>query len=150
MTPVEATDGSGAPPVGTSESESELLDKKRRQEEAIRQDERSRIIDMLRNRKQEAIEEARRAWTALARREGVLRSAVATHNRMLGRTDILYDPWRLGRESTPAFSQAELRDIRTNVQGMIYQQDNECDVLMSWARFNDVIQCYDYVITQDL
>jgi hypothetical protein len=117
-------------------------------EARIRQDEREAVYGRFISRRTAAIEEARRAWTALARREGVLRSTVATHNRMLGRTDILYDPWRDGRETTPAFSQAELRDIRTNVQGMIYQQDVECDRLMSWERFQQVLQCYDYSLTQ--
>jgi hypothetical protein len=122
----------------------------RAREEAIRADERQRFITRFNARRTEAIEEARRAWTALARREDVLRSTVSTHYRMLGRTDILYDPWREGRDSTPALSQAELRDMRASIEEMIYRQVSECDILMSWERFNEVIQCYDYVITQEL
>jgi hypothetical protein len=117
-------------------------------EQAIRQDERRRVMTRLQNRRTEAIEEARRAWTALARREDVLRGLIATHYRILGRSDIMYDPWREGRDSTPPLSQAELRDMRARIEDTILRQVLECDRLMSWEHFNEVIQCYDYTITQ--
>jgi hypothetical protein len=142
---------SGEPRSGNGHlfTQSEWEDESRRIERAIREDERSRIAARFNTRRVEAIEEARRAWTALARREEVLRSLVGTHYRILGRTDILYDQWRQGRESTPPLSQRELQDIRQNIEETIFRQVGECDVLMSWERFNEVIQTYDYVITQE-
>jgi hypothetical protein len=117
-------------------------------EQEIREDERQRVYSRLLSRRTAAIEEARRAWTALAGREDVLRGLIATHYRILGRTDIMYDPWRQGRDSTPPLSQPELRDMRAGIEETILRQVLECDRLMSWERFNEVLQCYDYTLTQ--
>jgi hypothetical protein len=114
----------------------------------VRADERERIRAKVRGQRALAIEEARRAWTALARREDYLRSVISTHYRMLGRSDIMYDPWMRGREST-GMTQREIGDIRNNIQSMIDRDVGECDVLMSWERFNHVLQSYDYQLVEE-
>jgi hypothetical protein len=116
-------------------------------EDRVRREERDLLRNRTRVRRVSATVEARRAWNALSRREEYLRALIACHHRMLGRTDILYDHWMRGMDEN-GMSQEEIREVRVRIQQMIDRDTGEADILMSWERFNDVLQTYDYHVTE--
>jgi hypothetical protein len=115
--------------------------------ERARREERSLIQGRMRHRRISAIVETRRAWEALARREEYLRSVISAHYRMLGRVDILDRNWMSHRQMQD-YSAEEIDSIRRNIWEMIDRDTGEIDLIMSWERFNDVVQNYDYRVTE--
>jgi hypothetical protein len=116
-------------------------------QERARREELELARTRLRGRRVSATVEARRSWNALATREEFLRGHIAMLYRMLGRTDIMSERWMRYRDGTP-MSQADIEDARERLRYMIDRDTTEADMLMSWERFNDVIQTYDYQVIE--